>query len=173
MIVQPLKNCVSSNYDMVWKTVRATMRRRPDHEIEDIIHDAFVDALKGLSAFRGDSKFSTWVCRIAMNKARNFYNPERHPERSKTIPMPDDVIDDSEGVEEQLENQEIRRLLDDCIDLLSPPLQVVVTLNLGEKQYSEIAYILDVPIGTVRSRLSNARDVLHDCVEEKSRARPQ
>lgn len=120
---------------------------RDETEAEDAAQDAFVRAFAGLNAFKGRSSFGTWLYRVALNtclerkRARRDFE-ELDPNQRAPDPRHDE-----------------RLALDWALDQLSEPLRLTLVLREWHGQsYEEIALALDVPLGTVRSRLSAARE---------------
>ncbi len=134
----------------------------------DVVQEAFVSAYQSLNHFKGDSEFFTWLYRIAFNAAIS------QRRRKKTVLSLDWRLDDKHGVEPADESVDVRpesamermedeRMLHRAIAQLSPEYRAVLVLKEIEgRKYEEIADILDVPIGTVRSRLHRARLELRD-----------
>ena len=126
----------------------------------DITQDAFVQAFVKLETFRGDSQFYTWLYRIAMNLALSRKR-RRKPvvsidklkqdmgtEPEDTSPTPDDRLVGDERT--QIVQQALSQLGDQAR-------QILILREMEDCSYETIAEILDLPIGTVRSRLYRAR----------------
>ena len=118
---------------------------------EDCAQEAFVRAFSKLSSFRNQSSFGTWLYRIALNIA---LEKER---RSVTIR---DAA--NEALNEQISapptDFEGRLAVEWALDQLSPPLRIALMLREWHGlSYEEIAGVCEVPVGTIRSRLSAAR----------------
>lgn len=126
---------------------------------DDLAQDAFVEAYRSLARFDGRSRFSTWLCGIALNITRNYLN--RAPERKYSF-APSAVMDtmaspassplDDTLRAERLESLE--RLLDALPADLREPLLLV---TLDELSYEEAGRLLGIPAGTVKSRVFRAR----------------
>jgi RNA polymerase sigma-70 factor (ECF subfamily) len=129
-------------------------------EAEDVAQEAFVQAYLKLGSFEGQSSFYTWLYRIAFNAAisrrrrqRGDLSVERGRELSGGEPT-----DSSEGAEEQLLRQERAGLVQQALAQLNHEHRIVLVLReMDGCDYEAIAQILDLPIGTVRSRLHRAR----------------
>jgi RNA polymerase sigma-70 factor (ECF subfamily) len=164
----------------VWAVVWRILRHRED--TEDVVQEAFLAAHRALPGFRGDARFSTWLHRIAVNRALNHRDlaSERLRRASMSLapPEPDDppapaflaaaLADGSiPSPLRALELSELRRRLGRCLENLPAVWRAVVALRDGEGwSYEEIAASVGTPIGTVRSRLARARMGLRRCVEE-------
>lgn len=135
-------------------------------DAEDIAQEAFVRAYKALGAFRGDSKFSSWLYRITVNRALG------HIKRRMRAPFVEADADDlretgraaaptGESPLEALLDEEFRLRVRQAIAELPPRYRAVVTLyHLEERSYKEAAAILGLPIGTVKTHLHRARAML-------------
>ena len=132
----------------------------------DVVQDAFLNAFQSLNSFKGDSEFFTWLYRIAFNAAISLRRKKKAvlsfdgDERAATEP-----VDPSEftrpGVALERSEEDARLLA--ALNRLSPEHRMVLVLKeLEGQKYEEIAEVLDVPIGTVRSRLHRARMELRD-----------
>lgn len=153
----------------VWRLAFQVLRDR--EEAWDCAQDAFVRAYQSLASFRGQSAFYTWLFRIAMNgatdrlrargaQARAFGNqPVPAEEWERTAPDPGARPDQAAlGAERRLR---IRRAL----DTLPPNARTIIMLSDVEGlSYREIASVLNCPIGTVMSRLHNARKRLRSAL---------
>lgn len=134
----------------------------------DVVQEAFVSAYQSLKSFHGDSEFFTWLYRIAFNAAISWRRRQRITvsldaarEGLSSVEPADTSRDVRPG--EALERREDEAKLEAAIRRLSDDhRQVLVLKDLEDRKYEEIAEILNVPIGTVRSRLHRARLDLHD-----------
>ena len=131
----------------------------------DVTQDAFMQAYLRLDTFRRSSKFYTWLYRIAFNVAIGMRR------RQKTLRLADSI---QQEMHERLVGRELRpdenliskeniKTVRDAIDRLDDEFRSVVILReLEEFSYEEIAEILCIPIGTVRSRLHRARMLIRE-----------
>ncbi len=138
-------------------------------EAEDIAQETFVRAYQALPEFRGASSFQTWLYRIASNLA---IDAARRRSRRSTVSLDEpvsvensevsrQVADKAPGPVKKLETSETQQVVREAIGELSPKLSSVIVLcDLVGLSYEEIADILGCPLGTVKSRLFNARDQL-------------
>jgi RNA polymerase sigma-70 factor (ECF subfamily) len=137
-------------------------------EAEDIVQEAFVKAYRNLPGFKGNSTFQTWLYRIASNLTIDAVRRRRRRENTCSLDAPLDTEDGEMGREQEdthdpgpvrsLETAEIQRAVHACIKRLSLKLcTVVIMYDLQGMSYEEIAARLGCPLGTVKSRLYNAR----------------
>ena len=135
-------------------------------EAEEIAQEAFLRAYRALAEFRGDAKLSTWLYAIA---SRLCLNRLASGERSMIRQGEDSVMrlpHDAGGPDAVLEQTELEAALHRAIAELPDERRIVVVLrDLEGLSYEEIAAALDLPTGTVRSRLHRARLDLKDKLE--------
>lgn len=128
---------------------------------EDLAQEAFIKAWRKLPQFRGDCSFRVWLGRIVTNTTLDYLrrqNPEQ-PLDEAVLPAPPA----EDAPLRHLEREEMRQLVRQAV--LSLPAQCRVALILREYEglsYREIAETLDIPMGTVMSRLHYARQLLRD-----------
>lgn len=141
-------------------------------DAQDVVQETFLNAYKSLQSFKGDAEFFTWLYRIAWNTAVSLKRKQRlalslHAGRTGQGAI--DPLDDSDGNQpgQALERAEQERRIQNALNRLSPEHRAVLVLKEMEGQkYETIAEILQVPIGTIRSRLHRARMELRDILEQ-------
>ena len=124
-------------------------------DAEDLTQDIFVALCSGIGQFRGDSALGTWVYRVALNhclKAQGRTRPESMELEEES------VLQTEEGnPQRHLARRELADKIDDALSTLTPGHRDVVILHeLHGLTYAECATVLQIPVGTVKSRLSNA-----------------
>jgi RNA polymerase sigma-70 factor (ECF subfamily) len=134
------------------------------HDVEDICQDVFVKIYINLSGFRFDSKLSTWVGRIAYNTSLNYLDKKRATLMADygTDEDPMESWSDPEMATEQIaEGNDVAIKLSTEIDKLPVIYGTILSLfHLQDMRYGEIAEILSLPEGTVKSYLFRARRML-------------
>lgn len=142
---------------------------KDEHEVNDVVQESFIKAYRALPNFRGDSAFYTWLYRISINTAKNFLaNSNKRPIMSSDIANSDgEVVDVVEQVadyltpEAELMNKQILQTVENAVAKLPEDLRRAITLREMEGlSYEEIAEAMNCPIGTVRSRIFRAREVI-------------
>jgi|SRR5271157_3367863 len=137
-----------------------------NHEdAEEVVQNTFVKAFRNLAAFRGDSRFYTWLVRIAMNEAMMKIRGRRYTVLSidQTKDSDDHNIigkleDWGPNPEERYSQEELRRILDETINELDPGHRIVFHLyHVEELSTVEIARTLGLSLPAVKSRLARAR----------------
>ncbi len=158
---------VQKYQDRLYNTVVHVVGNAED--AKDVVQDAFVQAFVKLDTFKGSSAFYTWLYRIAINVAisrRRRRRPTQSVEQNRET-SGSEPVDGNQGPDETLERDERRRQVRRAIDQLPDEYRVVVVLReIDGCTYEAIAEILDLPIGTVRSRLHRARLQLRDSLKE-------
>jgi RNA polymerase sigma-70 factor (ECF subfamily) len=166
---------VTRHQDRLYNTVMRLLDNPED--ARDVVQEAFLHAYQSLHAFKGDSLFFTWLYRIAVNTAISMKRKERLVLRLQ--PAGDggtgiEPLDPSDGSRPgyALEMAEQERRVHDALNRLSPEHRTVLVLkDMEGMKYEEMADVLQVPIGTIRSRLHRARLELRDLfLEEDNRA---
>ena len=131
-------------------------------DVEDLAQDVFVRAWRSLRSFRGESTFRTWLHRVAINVIRTSQSRQWRVTRLFVSPdrgdRPPDIVSGEEPVDATLAR---RQVIERALATLSDELRVAVTLrDMQGLDYKEIAAVLDVPMGTVESRIFRAREKL-------------
>ncbi|MCB9685094.1 MAG: sigma-70 family RNA polymerase sigma factor [Alphaproteobacteria bacterium] len=151
----------------VYAMVYGMLRNRED--ARDVTQEAFVKAYRNLESFRLESSFYTWIYRIAMNLAIDFTRKRKRRETSgfdENIAARDEDGDIAEAHHEdgpgrQLERKQLfARIMTAMQQLPEDQRQVILLRELEGLQYKEIAEIMEIPEGTVMSRLFYARKKL-------------
>ena len=145
------------------------------HLAEDATQEAFLRVYSKIDTFLGNSSFSTWFYTILNNICLDYLRKKSRQPDSLSIPQTstDDeeyelqIEDKSAGPHELLQKKDAAALLEKAIDLLSYEHRLVIILrDIEGREYDEIAKILNISLGTVKSRLSRARLALRKILEE-------
>ena len=136
---------------------------------EDVCQEVFVKVYKSLKSFRGDSKLSTWIGKIAYNRCVDYLSKKKIPLMDNDIESAADYITDEKSAPDVItERGEISQMLQAEIGNLPPLYRTVVTLyHLDELTYAEIGNIMKLPDGTVKSYLFRARRLLKERLVSK------
>ncbi len=138
------------------------------NEALDISQEVFLKAYRGLPSFRGDSKFYTWLYRIAINSAKNYLVAKGRRPHGVDIDTQDfesyggqSLLKEYETPECLLLKDEIAAIVFKAIENLPEDLRTAISLReLEGMSYEEIARTMRCPIGTVRSRIFRAREAI-------------
>ena len=140
-----------------------------DHaEAQDVAQESFIKAYRALHNFRGDSAFYTWLYRITVNTAKNYLQArKRRPKGSVALDDDDqfseyvEALQELETPEAKLARDQLKQLIDETIADMSEDLRAAICLReFDGMSYEDIAASLNCPIGTVRSRIFRARDII-------------
>jgi RNA polymerase sigma-70 factor (ECF subfamily) len=148
-------------------------------EAEDLAQEVFVQVFKAIEQFRGESKLSTWIYRIAVNlcKNRTKYLARRHAgdqddvdamaERVPLSRAKGATVGDVSRPDELVEGMQLEVVVKRAIAQLEPEFREVLILrDVEDLSYEEIAAITGLPDGTVKSRIHRARGQLRALVEK-------
>jgi RNA polymerase sigma-70 factor (ECF subfamily) len=134
---------------------------RDSEEAKDAAQEAFFKAFRGLRTFRPGAKFSTWIFSIAYHACCDRLNRKR---RFSDAEIPDRA-DPGPGPAAQLEQLDDASRLRAAIDRLPEKYRTVITMyHLQGHQYEEIARVLDLPMGTVKTHLFRAKEQLRKLI---------
>jgi len=139
------------------------------NEAGDVTQEVFLKIFRSVSQFRGDSSLKTWIYRIAVNEAynrRRWFGRHRRPEIGLETQEPgrsylDYLHDPSRTPFDLVLNEERRSAIGKALEGLNPAFRSAVVLrDLEELSYEEIADVLDISLGTVKSRILRGREAL-------------
>ncbi len=144
-----------------------------EESADDATQSTFISAYNHLGAFRGGS-FKAWLLRIVTNAC---YDELRRRKRRPTVPLEplDDageevesarwMVDPTDQPEQQVEQAELQRAIQHCLDNLSDDFRAtVIMVDIQGLDYFEASQAIGKPIGTIKSRLARARLRLRDCL---------
>lgn len=158
------RRLVERHHSLVYSVVRAVIGDRDD--IEDVVQEVLIKVYRGLPRFRAESKFTTWVYRIARNEslsAAERARPDMDPVDETALAAVDG------GGADEYRRIEARRDLDRSLEQLDEKLRIAIELRyLAEKSYAEIAEIMDLPMGTVKTYIHRAKLELKQLLSRRS-----
>ncbi len=147
-----------------------------EEDARDVCQETFLRAFRGLSAFKGQAKFSSWLYRIALNLCRDWIRRER---RTPMVQAPDgvDLVEIAverepvESIEDYVSRQDLSRAVAKA--MMSLPEEQRTAIILKEYQgltFQEIADLLGCPLSTVKTRLYQGLSVLRRQLAEQGAA---
>jgi RNA polymerase sigma-70 factor (ECF subfamily) len=151
-------------YNLAWRLLS------DPSDASDVVQEVFLKIFRNVGSFRGDSTLRTWVYRIAVNESHNRRRWLFRHRRGET--GIEEAFDDSEARERPLMdagetpfdftmNREAQILLEEGLAAINPVFRAVLVLReMDDMSYDEIAAILEVSIGTVKSRIMRGREAL-------------
>jgi RNA polymerase sigma-70 factor (ECF subfamily) len=161
---------------------RAALAALGSHaEAEDIAQDAFLTAYQQLAGFRGEATFKTWLLAIAWHRATNrrrnltrwwrIVRPHTNGSGSEVTAEPP-AASNGQSPEQRAVARELREAILREIRSLSPPLRDTLVLSqTGEYTYEELGAMLNVPVGTIKWRMSEARQTIRRRLRERGYGR--
>jgi RNA polymerase sigma-70 factor, ECF subfamily len=160
-------------WDRIFVMVKQLLGNSQD--AEEVTQDAFVRAHRGLANFRGDSAFSTWLYQIATNLARNKYWYWWRRKRDKSISFDQPLSEDASMTlsdvfasdvdtpkDDAIAHEFVERVAE-CMQMLNAKhREILILRNIQNLSYEEIAAVLNISVGTVKSRIARAREGLRE-----------
>lgn len=150
-----------------------------DSEAQDLTQDVFLRVFKSLASFRaGEGSFTVWLTRLTRNLLVDHYRRTKHERVTDTLedklPVLEERTAQYSRTDGLLAGREAGELLQAALQKLSPELREAVILrDLQEMEYREIAQVLSVPEGTVKSRLNRGRAELARVLKRNQSRRGQ
>lgn len=142
----------------------------------DIVQDAFLSAYRSIKSFKGKAKFSTWLYTIVMNLSKNRLKQLRTQLHREKFSVDDptnngkirgELASSGPSALESLERRDVQRKVQECINSLDEEFREVLILrDIQGFSYDEINNLLEIPEGTVKSRLFRAREAMRDCLKK-------
>lgn len=148
-----------------------------EEDAYDMTQEAFLKAYRSLRTFKGDSSFGTWLYRVATNVCLDELR--RRKRRIATLSLDEPLATDEGEVEKEIpdtsptadiiyEKKEFSKYIQNLLDQMKPEHKTVIVLrDVMELSYEEIADVLDCSLGTVKSRLSRARNALRKKLDDR------
>lgn len=145
----------------------------PD-DAPDIVQEVFLKVFRNIGSFRGNSSLKTWIYRIAVNEAYNhrrwFCRHQRQEvalgSEEGTPNYAGGMTDPGRSPFEQAADHETRALVEQALEKLNPKFRAAVVLrDIEDLNYEDIATVLDVSLGTVKSRIMRGREALRKILE--------
>lgn len=138
----------------------------------DMAQDAFITAYRRIDTYRGGS-FRSWLLRIATNTCYDELRRRKRRPATSLEDMPGADLDDgpplpdeSPSPEQVAQQSELNQAIQDCIEALGDAQKVILVLSdVQDFSYQEVATMVGVKVGTVKSRLSRARVNVRDCLQ--------
>ncbi len=140
----------------------------------DTVQEVFLKVFRGMKRFNGESSLKTWIYRIALHEASNrrrwwfrhkvreqSIEPTVQETESGSVAMRETLVDESASPLQQVMQGEVRKKVEEVLKELPEPYRTTVILrDIEELSYEQIADVMDVNLGTVKSRLVRGRDAL-------------
>ncbi len=135
-------------------------------EANEVTQETFLAAWQGLPSFRGDARFSTWLYRIAYNCCMKQLEQHKRDQALQTAIQAEQRLEDADSgtrVDTEIDAHDRQILVREQLSTLPTKYRLVLVLrHLQEKTYEEMAEILAMPIGTIKTHLFRARNLLKE-----------
>jgi RNA polymerase sigma-70 factor (ECF subfamily) len=139
-------------------------------QAEELCQKTFIRVWQKIDTFRGDSALFTWIYRIGINLAKNDFASSYAKSKKKTDPLDVSEHDVSSHISPEVEliGKEAEQTIFNFIETLEMDIKTAFTLREIEgRSYEEIASIMKCPIGTVRSRIFRARQLIVEFMNQE------
>jgi RNA polymerase sigma-70 factor (ECF subfamily) len=144
-------------------------------DIADVTQEVFIRVFRSINSFRGDSAFYTWLFRIAINHAKSYLQKNKarkassENECSEKHDNAQDKIFNMDSPESLLSRSQLAEGIENALSAMPAELSVALILReFDGLSYDEIAKVMECPIGTVRSRIFRARELLDNTIKSLS-----
>jgi RNA polymerase sigma-70 factor, ECF subfamily len=139
-------------------------------EANEVTQETFLAAWQGIPSFRGDARFSTWLYRIAYNCALKQLEQRKRDKELQVVVQAEQIaasIGQEQRVDAALETHARQTMVQEQLSQLPAKYRIVLILrHLQEMTYEEMAQILTMPIGTIKTHLFRARNLLKERLEK-------
>ena len=143
----------------VWKLVSKYVAQQQDRE--DLFQEVFLAIHRALPRFREEAAVGTWIYRIAVNTSINYLKKQKRNKMLKTVLAGMRIIEAEKG--EGIPDISLLKPL----EKLNPQQKMILILSdVEEKKHGEIAEMMDLPLGTIKSNLHRAREIVRKGVEK-------
>jgi len=150
--------------DRVYNLCRYMLRDPEDGQ--DAAQDVFLKSFRGLKDFSPHSSLYTWIYRIGVTTCLD-YKKKRRRESLRSVPLAEDLPSDAPFPDQTYESRESTEVIQGALQQLPEKLRAAIVLREMEGlSYEEIAEVLDISIGTVKSRISRAREELRSLLKK-------
>lgn len=152
-------------------------------DASDTTQEVFLKVFRGMKRFNGESSLKTWIYRIALHEASNrrrwwfrhkvremSIEPSAPQENGVSFGMKDQLVDEGASPFDNAMHEEVRAKVESELKQLTEPYRTTVILrDIEELSYEQIAEVMEVSLGTVKSRLVRGRDALKKRLERYAR----
>jgi RNA polymerase sigma-70 factor (ECF subfamily) len=151
-------------------------------DASDVVQEVFLKVFRNVGHFRGQSSLKTWIFRIAINEAHNqrrWFFRHRHrevgieDEQEEARSRADTLADSTQSPFDYVVDRENLALIEDALSRINPTFRAAVVLrDITDLSYEETAEVLQVSLGTVKSRIMRGREALRQELGKKLQSQP-
>jgi len=160
-----------SIYNLIYRMIR------DKEEVPDLTQEAFIKAFTSLASYNEEYAFSTWLYKIATNNCIDYIRRKKlqafsldKPIESKEGELTFEVPDSTYEPDRAMIALQRSKLLEEAINSLPEKYKIVIRMrHVEEKEYQEIAKILNIPLGTVKAHIFRARELLYKYLKDRLR----
>lgn len=135
-------------------------------DAEDLVEEAFIKAYRAIDRFSTEKKFFPWICRIAINNALNFLKKRKGQKADSLSQYENRLMDRKTDPVRMTESKLLKEKINQAIAQLPDEYRIIINLRVEQEcSYDEISQILEIPKGTVMSRLARARKRLKEILK--------
>jgi RNA polymerase sigma-70 factor, ECF subfamily len=162
---------VREHQAMVFRTLARLIRSR--EHLDDLAQEVFLRLYRGMQHFRGDAKLTTYLYRITLNVAQDEWKRQRLEQSNRSLSdleagWENRLVSRERGAEQSLSEKQLRTQLESALaELSAAEREVLVLFHQEECTYEQIAVILNLPLGTVRTHLHRGRLKLRERMQER------
>lgn len=161
---QSFERLIESNKTKAYNLALSYMKN--EYDAQDVLQDSYIKIFRNLKNFKGQSSFDTWVYRIVVNTCKDYLRKRR--DNLIDLEMAKEIEDREPGPEEVLDTKLTADLILKAMDSLTlDHREIIILRDIRSLSYEEIGFILDCSVGTVKSRLSRAREKLKTIILEQ------
>ncbi len=154
---------IESNKTKAYNLALSYMKN--EYDAQDVLQDSYIKIFRNLKNFKGESSFDTWVYRIVVNTCKDYLR--KYKDNLVELEFANEVEDHLPGPEAQVESKLTTELVLKAMDYLSiDHREIIILRDIRGLSYEEISFILECTEGTVKSRLSRAREKLKTTILE-------
>ena len=155
-----MRNIIKENQGLI----KSIIKKITGSYNEDIEQEVYIRTWKNLDKYKENGKFKSWINTITANLCRDYMKSSYFRHSQNTVTEEDDLIqirDEKENVEAVFIQKQRQKRIMQAVDALKPKFrEVIIMYEMQDMSYEEISEKLKCPVGTIRSRLFNARKEL-------------
>ncbi|WP_162523490.1 RNA polymerase sigma factor [Calorimonas adulescens] len=134
-------------------------------DAEDVSQDVLIKIYRNIDRFKGKSGLSTWIYRITVNTCREYWRKSRGYNKRAELKEESLIIDSR--IDDRIINEELKKYITEALMAMDiEKREAVVLRDIEGLSYDEISRVLNIPVGTVKSRIARGREYIKKFLEE-------
>lgn len=136
---------------------------------EELSQEIFIKVYRALPSFKGDASFKTWMTRIAINHINSYFQSRQFLKGKRTIQIEGSSYAPGSTTEDDpVHRRQVLAVFMECYEDLDERMRQALSLCVFQGEgYENAAHVLEIPVGTIRSRINRARILLRNCLLNK------